>query len=96
MMDIKLKNEIDNIRGMFSSANIHDIYDRMISLNELDKNVDDYTCYFMNSIDASEFYECEENENDGIIIVENGLGFYQRATIKDIEETLCEIEENLL
>ena len=96
MLNIEFKNEIDNIRRMLTNGNIHEVYDRMISLNEFNKDVDDYTCYFMNSIDASEFYECEENELDGIIIVENGLGNYQRATMKDIEETLNEIEENLI
>ena len=95
-MKKEFKKEIDNIRAMLSHATMHEIYDKMISLNEFDVKVDDYTCYFMNSIDASDFYECEENELDGVIIVENSLGFYQRATMKDIKDTLDEIEERLL
>ena len=94
--NVGLKKEIDNIRAMLTSATIDELYDRMINLNTFNENVDDYTCYFMNSIDASEFYECDENEFGGMIIVENGLGFYQPATIHDIKETLDEIEERLL
>ena len=41
-MRIEFKKEIDNIRAMLSHATMHEIYDKMISLNEFDVKVDDY------------------------------------------------------
>ena len=94
-------NEISSIRSLLSENNIMGAYDKMISLNEYDDRVDDYTCYFLNTFTDNIDYSIiegatEEQLEDGIVIVEGALSGYVVAQASDIEETLKEIEENLL
>ena len=71
-------NEISSIRSLLSENNIMGAYDKMISLNEYDVRVDDYTCYFLNSFTDDIDYSIiegatEEQLEDGIVIVEGSL-----------------------
>ena len=92
-------NEINSIRALLSENNIMDAYDKMISLNEYDKEIDDYTCYFSHSLDID--YDLikgatEEQLEEGIIVVEGILGGYIVAQAHDIEETINDIEKDFL
>lgn len=94
-----LKKNIEEIRGLLTKNEIHKAYDKLISLNEFSDDIDNYTCYFANSLDdgisdfACDFNEDEEN---GTIMVEAVLGGYIPAKASDIEDTLKEIEIKFL
>lgn len=95
-----MKKRIEQIRGLLRDNKINEAYDMMISLNEFDERVDNYTCYFINSLDLDKetlgaLYDDVDKDN-GSILVECVLCGYMYATSFDLEDTLQEIEYNLL
>lgn len=97
---VLLVEKISEIRELLSKKDIHGAYDKMISLNTVYEDIDNYTCYFANSIDIDLGTDCdvsfEIDEDNGTIVVESVLGEYIPAKITDIEDTLEEIESEFL
>ena len=85
----KLLKGIEEIRGIIETgASMEEVYNSMIDLNRIDVRVDDYTCYYMDSIDLGHEYSK--------IMVEDMFGGYLEATMEDIKVTLNELEYYLI
>lgn len=95
-----LKKEISEIRELLLKNNINEAYNKLISLNTIYEDIDDYTCYFTNTIDLDVETDCEYDfevdEVNGTIVVESVVGGYIPAKASDIEDTLQEIESKFL
>lgn len=80
---------------------MHEAYNKLISLNELNPDIDNFTVYFINSLDvyfeeSEECFDFDVDEEMGTILVEAVLGGYIPAKPHDIEDTLKEIEKAYL
>ena len=88
-MEEKLLKEINKIRTMIKEDySMEQVYNKMIDLNRIDERVDEFTTYFIDSLDLDYDYSS--------ILVEDIWGNYIEATIEDILDTLEEIEYNLI
>lgn len=91
-----MHEQIKQIRELLKQDDMHKAYDLMIGLNRFNEKVDNYTVFFINSLDVDKRYiedDVEIDEENGSILVESVLGGYILAKADDIEDTLKEIEE---
>ena len=89
MNKIEFKKQIQEIRELLKANNIIEATDKMIDLNRYSIDVDNYTQYFISSIDI-------DIPGDEKIMVEAVLSGFVEASAMDIEDTLKEIEEKFL
>jgi hypothetical protein len=70
-------------------------YNSLISLNDYDESIDESTKYF---VVASVLKEAEPSieYSDDTVLVEDAVGYFVRASVKDFEDTLEEIERKYL
>jgi hypothetical protein len=96
-----IHEQIKHIRGLLKVNSIHEAYDEMVSLNQYDHRADYFTCYFIHSDDVpleyiDERYLDHIDQEEGCILVESVMGQYIPAKVRDIEDTLDEIEDMLM
>ena len=89
MNKMEFKKQIKEIRELLKVNNIIEATDKMIDLNRYNIDIDNYTQYFISSIDL-------DIPGDEKIMVEAVLSGFVEASAMDIEDTLKEIEEKFL